>query len=164
MVKAFSDFSKASTCRDGFRNYCKECQSSKKKEWYAENKERSAQTVREWQKQNPEKVALFKQNWRDANKEYMSEYKKEYRRVNPDRINAHTAIRRKRVQQQTPLWVDKQALLEFYLACPEGFHVDHVVPLRGKTVSGLHIVNNLQYLPASENMKKGNKEMANRPT
>lgn len=57
----------------------------------------------------------------------------------------------------TPKWCDKTALNEFISNCPDGHHVDHIIPLRGKLVWGLNIPENLQYLPAQENLSKGNK-------
>ena len=47
-----------------------------------------------------------------------------------------------------PDWADEKAIYEIYENCPEGHDVDHIVPLLGKKVSGLHIPENLQYLPS----------------
>lgn len=59
--------------------------------------------------------------------------------------------------QRTPAWADMEAIRIFYANCPAGKVVDHIVPLQGKRVSGLHVANNLQYLTQSENSSKKNK-------
>lgn len=64
---------------------------------------------------------------------------------------------KKHVKRAMPNWANEFAIRKFYLACPEGMTVDHIVPLRGKTVCGLHVEWNLQYLTASENSRKHNK-------
>lgn len=58
-----------------------------------------------------------------------------------------------------PPWSQTQLIEKFYENCPERHHVDHIVPLKGKEVSGLHVIENLQYLTAEENLSKGNKYM-----
>jgi ATP-dependent helicase/DNAse subunit B len=57
----------------------------------------------------------------------------------------------------TPIWADLSVISQFYENCPYGYHVHHVVPLKGKEVCGLHVIENLQYLPARENLSKGNR-------
>lgn len=61
-----------------------------------------------------------------------------------------------RVVQATPPWADKEAIRKIYENCPEGYEVDHIVPVKGKNVTGLHLPWNLQYLPRSENRRKRN--------
>lgn len=56
--------------------------------------------------------------------------------------------------KQTPRWADKRAIKDFYLDCPPGKHVDHIIPLRGKLVCGLHVHTNLQYLTKKKNLTK----------
>lgn len=70
--------------------------------------------------------------------------------------NNNSAKRRASKLQATPIWSEKEAIKQFYINCPDGYHVDHIIPLRGKTVSGLHVLSNLQYLTAHENLTKGN--------
>jgi hypothetical protein len=70
---------------------------------------------------------------------------------------ADSALRKVHIKTRTPCWSDLTAINNFYKNCPKGYHVDHVIPLRGKLVSGLHVLNNLQYMLASDNMTKHNK-------
>lgn len=65
--------------------------------------------------------------------------------------------RKLHIKDRTPSWSQPNQILQFYKNCPEGYHVDHIVPLRGKEVSGLHVLENLQYLTIEENLKKNNK-------
>lgn len=64
------------------------------------------------------------------------------------------------VKQATPPWLTPEQKLElrdFYRNCPQGYHVDHIMPLKGMDLSGLHVPWNLQWLPAADNLSKGNK-------
>lgn len=67
------------------------------------------------------------------------------------------ARRDKRVVKATPKWCDIRSLDLFRDGCPDGHHVDHIIPLNGEVVCGLNVVENLQYLPAQENIQKSNK-------
>lgn len=73
----------------------------------------------------------------------------------PERKNAEVRKRQSAKIQRTPPWADLKAIQWFYEDCPEGYEVDHVAPLRGKNVCGLHVLSNLQYLPKEENRLKG---------
>lgn len=82
---------------------------------------------------------------------------KAFHRDNPEYHRLWNRVRSKRVKQATPSWVDLQELKKLYINCPEGYHVDHIVPLRHHQVCGLHVMANLRYLPAIANIRKSNK-------
>lgn len=143
--------------------------------WYAANRERHLATGKAWIEANPgRRQALGKarydadpkqhnaatQAWYAANRARHRDICRAWEAANPERARAiqklHNAHRRAMKKQQTPLWADRATIKAFYLACPPGYHVDHIVPIRGKNVSGLHVHHNLQYLSPSENHRKGN--------
>ena len=98
--------------------------------------------------------------WQGENLDKCREYnKKSYHKnieASRQRCKVNAANRRAAKLQRTPKWSDKRAVRQFYESCPKGYEVDHVIPLQGEAVSGLHVVDNLQYLPASDNRSKGN--------
>lgn len=75
----------------------------------------------------------------------------------PEYHSYRASQRKKKIRGQTPPWADIDKIREIYINRPEGYHVDHIIPLQGENVCGLHVENNLQYLPAKENMSKKNK-------
>tara|TARA_R110002153_G_scaffold238949_1_gene393371 strand:- start:6 stop:539 length:534 start_codon:yes stop_codon:yes gene_type:complete len=86
---------------------------------------------------------------------YLDKYKLTF---NGSRVLRSIAAKRRAAKlQRTPAWADLEAIKQFYLNCPKGYHVDHDVPLQGVNVSGLHVLNNLVYLTAEDNLKKSNK-------
>jgi hypothetical protein len=57
-----------------------------------------------------------------------------------------------------PAWANEEAINEVFRTCSgDGFHIDHIIPLQGERVSGLHVENNLQKLTVKENCQKSNK-------
>lgn len=81
----------------------------------------------------------------------------QWKKENWEYYKAYLLSRKKRVKKATPKWADRNQIIQFYKNCPKEFHVDHVIPINGKSVSGLHVIDNLQYLPKIENLKKGSK-------
>ena len=65
--------------------------------------------------------------------------------------------RRAKIKNAIPKWSNLQEIKEFYINCPEGFEVDHIIPINNNYVCGLHVQNNLQYLKAEQNHFKSNK-------
>lgn len=93
---------------------------------------------------------------RKYNKEYNKQYVKSWLKNHPYMAKFYSASRRVAKQKRTPKWADLEKIKQIYLKCPRRKVVDHIIPLRGKYVSGLHVHNNLQYLTRRQNNKKHN--------
>lgn len=100
-------------------------------------------------------------------KEAKNAYKKRYKADNPDLYRELVSARRRRCRQATPKWLtaeDKMAIRMHYrlaielsrrLGVPHA--VDHIVPLHGETVCGLHVPWNMEVITQEKNLKKSNK-------
>jgi 5-methylcytosine-specific restriction endonuclease McrA len=94
-------------------------------------------------------------------------YKKAWKEANPNEVKAFTNDRRRRHKDATPKWLTKEQKAEIrkiykeaIRLCgdnPKSYAVDHIVPLMGKEVCGLHVPWNLRILTSEENFKKNNK-------
>jgi 5-methylcytosine-specific restriction endonuclease McrA len=128
---------------------------AKEKDRRYKDKNRSAvrESARAWKRKNPDKVKA----WVDANPTYNSEWID----ANRGKVNARLAARKKQIRRATPKWLTlehKDQIRELYeLANICGMHVDHIHPIKGENVCGLHVPWNLQLLTPSENLSKGNR-------
>jgi hypothetical protein len=144
------------------------------------NDPRRLVTVYAWSAANPEKVKAAKKkyadnnqeavrqritNWREVNKERMKAARKAWRDANKHKSQAYVRKRQAAQKKRVPNWVTRDDfwLMEevYELAVLRtkmfGFRwdVDHILPLQGKTVSGLHVPLNLQVIPSVVNSSKG---------
>ena len=125
--------------------------------WRAANREKHLAKGRAWRAANREKISQYNKLWKASNFEKKNAITTAWRIANPERVRSHVAKRRAAKLERTPPWADLDAIKAFYLACPKGHHVDHHYPLQGEICSGLHVIENLRYLPAHENLSKGNR-------
>lgn len=158
--------------------------SERRKEEYAVNKEaeRTKQLVRrsnplakekarirarEWATDNPEKKREQDSRYYQANSERIRGQVKDYHRNNKAKTRAWSARSTAKRLQRIPGWLRKEdwvKIEDFYILAAKmtaetgiKHQVDHVIPLNGRTVSGLHVPENLQVITAEENHKKRNK-------
>jgi len=103
------------------------------------------QKIKIWNKSKGQQIASYKFNHSEHGRKIKTFYEN-YR--NHLKANA------------TPKWLSKEQkkqIKNIYLNCPKGHHVDHILPINGKDVCGLHVPWNLQILPAEVNIRKSNK-------
>lgn len=140
-----------------YRTTCKSCWNKKCTDYYETHKEERLAYLKTWQEQNKEKVSAYKNTWLENNQDKRKEVANAWVKRNLKYCSFQCSKRRAKLLQAIPKWADLEAIEEFYKNRPEDCHVDHIIPLQGKNVCGLHVLNNLQYLPAAENLRKSNK-------
>ena len=129
---------------------CVQCRSIKYKNWLGinNNKIRRIKYIMAWQKEHPEK---FKS------------YLKLSVQRHPERRAEQGGFRRALRRNATPKWADRNEIRSIYKIARElteqtgiRHDVDHIIPLKGRNVCGLHVANNLRAIPATDNYRKHN--------
>lgn len=159
---------------------CTECQ---KVEWTESNKRRTEYFQNY---NNSEAGKAAKKKYYEGNKEIVKikamtrpneqrqRYRKAWKLKNPQEVKASTKHRRDKHKQATPKWLTqdhKKQIRQLYVdamiasrVTGTPYVVDHIVPLRGDGVCGLHVPWNLQIMTREENLKKSNKLLDSPPS
>jgi len=146
-------------------------------EWRANNRDKTRAANKKWAAKNREEIRIkaleegkkravsgYYKKWREKNREKHREYHRNYYHDNPGRKTQVLISVRKRQAAKlsaTPCWLSEEHIKEigrFYIeAAMVGLTVDHIIPLQGVIVCGLHVPWNLQLMSHSDNSGKGNR-------
>lgn len=178
-----TDFHKGLRGKYGVVSVCKDCCRERAKSRYNTGKEQILERNAKWRQENKEKCCEYTRRWRENNPEQSRESTRQsaakwrsenperaralvvaYQKRNPEKMKALWRRREKIIRRATPMWANHFFIEEAYhIANVRAqmlggqWHVDHIIPLQGKNVCGLHVENNLQVIRSEVNLRKGNK-------
>lgn len=162
-IQNFANFHSHRRNPDGLEYACKTCVSIRQKIIYQKNKIKRQLTCRLYKKNNAKKIALYNEQYRKNNLEITRNCPS---RFDKPKIYARNAKRRANKKLATPKWLSKDDYRFIELFYKEAvrlsnsnttYEVDHIIPLNGENVCGLHVPWNLQILTTEENILKSNK-------
>ena len=169
-VKPIDLFHKRGDSPDGYRNDCKSCFSIKSKtpegrarKSVNDKKYREGQgelllvKKREHYANNRETILASQKIYQQNNKQAANIRANRWARKHKGQKNAMTVAYRARKARRKPVWADDDKIKQMYInASQQGLEVDHIIPLHGDTVSGLHVHGNMQLMTRADNASKSN--------
>jgi len=151
----------------GLHSICRPCRNMITKKWEINNKVKRKASIASYIKLNKVKRSVYGKQFHAANREACNNAVKKWEKENRGRKYALLARRRLAKLQRTPKWLTEEQFAEIAAIYAEAqllksstgepMDVDHIVPLQGKNVSGLHVPWNLQIITAKLNRKWSNK-------
>lgn len=142
---------------------------AKAKKYAEDNAEQVKLARRDHYIRNREAIKQNAAGWAESNRESRRKIAREWAKRNRDIVSANNRKRQARKQNATPAWFgefDDFVMKEAYdlakrreAATGIKWEVDHIVPLAGRKVCGLHVGGNIQVIPMAENRKKSNRHV-----
>lgn len=167
LEKPSKDFYRDKRSSDRLYSKCKSCHMGVCMNYQKDHKEDYNTNAKRWSKANPDKVQKKLRAYRlnPENRAKTNAWNATYKSNNKGKINSINAGRRAAQLNATPPWLitEMKRDIDFFyyirenMKRPKDWHVDHIIPLQGENVSGLHVPWNLRVIPAKENMIKHNK-------
>lgn len=155
---------------NGLMSRCKVCTKAAVVQWNEKNPDGLRARQKRFSAKHAAKKAAATAAWYRKNKNRNHANAAAWYKRNPHLGAKKTAAYRASQKRATPGWANQFFIEEAYhLASLRTkmlgykWHVDHIVPLRSKIVCGLHVHNNLQVIPATENIKKNNRHWPDMP-
>lgn len=149
-----------------FRVHNLEAMKERDRQSYQRNIEKKKASISDYYERNKEKIKLWNRERYQAKTGECKEISARYRANNKEKIYEWNGTRRASIRQALPLWADRGEIRKIYRQAIEKslntgikYHVDHIIPLVHPMVCGLHVPQNLQVIPAIENLKKQNRFM-----
>lgn len=159
-TKPIAEYHTRRSSKDGLAYKCAVCVIEYGKRW----KEKNPDAFKNWYAEHKDDRAGYWQDWYEANKDQRAVSYAEWAKRNRHVTNALVAKRNAKKFKATPPWADMDAIRAFYaeaarLTKETGIRheVDHIYPLQGELVCGLHCEANLQILTKTENTRKKNR-------
>ena len=166
-IKPYEGFKKSKAFSVGRRSECIECKREQSKEYRRQNKERVLEYSRQKYAADKESHRFRCKRWSEMNQDKIKENNARWYRENKHKCFAHSAKYRAAKLSAAPNWdseLNEFVIQEAYAISQLNskltgvdHHVDHIIPLQGKLVCGLHWYQNLQVIPAKLNRMKSNK-------
>lgn len=158
--KFLTDFSIRKASLDGLSYKCKSCVIEYSTHYRRDN----PNAYKDWYQQNREHKSISFAKWREANKDRVTANYKAWAKANKPKVNSLIAKRTARKLAAVAAWINWEAVEAIYARASRltketgvRHEVDHIIPLQGKLVCGLHWEGNLQILTKTENLRKGNR-------
>lgn len=180
-----TNFSKEKSRKDGLQFHCKGCSRDyralnkekiaiRKTKYALENKDKIAKYMTEYHvhyhEDNRENILAKRKMYRDSHKEEVAADKLKWRKSRPGKYAAYCAKRRAQKALASPPWLTPEQYKEMESIYVEAsrltretgivHEVDHIEPLQGKKVKGLHVPWNLRVVPRLINRSKGNRSIS----